>query len=573
MAEQHWAVVSVWDKNGVAAFARGLVDLGLGVMASGGTADHLARAGIPVTRVEKLTGFGTLLEGRVKTLHPLVHAGILARRDRDSDMAQLRELGAPVIDLVAVNLYPFGEAVARGARLAEALEMIDIGGPALLRAAAKNFPHVWAICRPQRYGEVLDALRRRAAGELAADEERRLRRTLAAEAFRHTMAYDYLVSRYLEAGAEEGYPGQLHLGGEEGFPEQLHLGWELVRSLRYGENPHQKAALYRPRETPALGLAGARQVQGKELSYNNLADASAAWALVREFEDGLPVETGGRAVAVVVKHAMPCAAAVGPDAATAFRRAREGDPVSVFGGIVALNVPVDEAAAADMARIFLEVVVAPGFTAEALWHLGRRPNVRLLEVALAPAPRPGGATTGGGRWAPSGAAAGHGESAPGGLAAAGARWHLRQIDGGLLVQEWDRGAEGDDPAAWRTVTVRRPTSREVADLAFAWKVVKHVRSNAVVLVRDEATVGVGQGQPNRVDAARLGISRAGVRARGAVMASDGFFPFPDVVEEAVRAGVTAIVQPGGSVRDDESIAACDRAGLAMMFTGVRHFLH
>ncbi|MDI6822971.1 MAG: bifunctional phosphoribosylaminoimidazolecarboxamide formyltransferase/IMP cyclohydrolase [Bacillota bacterium] len=545
MAEQHWAVVSVWDKNGVAAFARGLVDLGLGVMASGGTADHLARAGIPVTRVEKLTGFGTLLEGRVKTLHPLVHAGILARRDRDSDMAQLRDLGAPVIDLVAVNLYPFGESVARGARLAEALEMIDIGGPALLRAAAKNFPHVWAICRPERYGEVLDALRRRAAGELAADEEGRLRRTLAAEAFRHTMAYDYLVSRYLEAGAEEGFPGQLHLGCEEGFPGQLHLGWELVRSLRYGENPHQKAALYRPREAPALGLAGARQVQGKELSYNNLADASAAWALVREFEDGLPAETGGRAVAVVVKHAMPCAVALGPDAATAFRRAREGDPVSVFGGIVALNVPVDEAAAAEMARIFLEVVVAPGFTAEALWHLGRRPNVRLLEVDLARPPHREGV----------------------------ARWHLRQIDGGLLVQEWDRGAEGDDPAAWRTVTVRRPTSREVADLAFAWKVVKHVRSNAVVLVRDEATVGVGPGQPNRVDAARLAISRAGGHARGAVMASDGFFPFPDVVEEAVRAGVTAIVQPGGSVRDDESIAACDRAGLAMMFTGVRHFLH
>lgn len=521
MAERRWAVVSVWDKTGVAAFARGLVELGFSVLASGGTADHLAGAGVPVTRVEELTGLGALLGGRVKTLHPLVHAGILARRDRPADLAQLRDLGAPLIDVVAVNLYPFGQVVERGADLESALEMIDIGGPALLRAAAKNFPHVWAVCRPDRYETVREALRRQVEGTLPAEEGLGMRRRLAAEAFRHTMGYDYLVGQYL--------------GGERPveFPPQLHLGWELVRPLRYGENPHQRAALYRPRGRPPAGLAAARQLQGKELSYNNLADASAAWLLAAEFY-------GGRPAAVVVKHAMPCAAAMGADAATAFRRAHDGDPVSVFGGIVALNVPVDEAAAVEMARIFLEVVVAPGFTEEALWHLGKRPSVRLLQV---PGPDPG----------------------PG--------WQLRQIDGGLLVQEADRPGAGDDPAGWRVVTVRRPTSRELADLAFAWRVARHVRSNAVVLAREEATVGIGQGQPNRVDAARLAISRAGGRARGAVMASDGFFPFPDAVEEAVRAGITAIVQPGGSVRDGESIAACDRAGLAMMFTGVRHFLH
>jgi len=561
MGEQRWAIVSVWDKTGVAGFARGLVDLGFAILASGGTADHLAGSGVPVTRVEELTGFGALLEGRVKTLHPLVHAGILARRDRASDMAQLRDLGAHPIDLVTVNLYPFHQALEDGANLGAALEMIDIGGPALLRAAAKNFPHVLAVCRPEQYGVVLDALRRKAAGVLPPEEEGMLRRRLAGEAFRHTTAYDYLVSQYLCAGEQTAGPGTVAgaaagnaggagaavaagvafgaAGGTEAFPAQLHLGWELVRTLRYGENPHQKAALYRPLGAPVVGLAAARQIQGKELSYNNLADASSAWALAREFADSRPV-------AVVVKHAVPCACAVGPDAATAFRRAREGDPVSVFGGIVALNVPVDEAAAGEMARIFLEVVVSPAFTEEAMWHLGRRHNVRLLQVPCAPAP-----------------------AVPAPLE----RWHLRQIDGGLLVQESDRLGDQDDPAGWRTVTVRRPTSREVADLAFAWRVAKHVRSNAIVLAKDEATVGIGQGQPNRVDAARLAISRAGPRARGAVMASDGFFPFPDVVEEAVRAGITAIVQPGGSLRDGESIAACDRAGLAMMFTGVRHFLH
>ncbi|MEW5933940.1 MAG: bifunctional phosphoribosylaminoimidazolecarboxamide formyltransferase/IMP cyclohydrolase, partial [Bacillota bacterium] len=548
MAQLHWAILSVWDKTGVEDFARGLVDLGFGILASGGTADRLVRAGIPVTGTDEVTGFGALLDGRVKTLHPLVHAGILARRDCPAHMAQLHDVGGRPIDLVAVNLYPFRETVAGGAALDAALEMIDIGGPALLRAAAKNFPHVLAVCRPDQYGPVLDALRRKAAGLLPADEEGCLRRHLAAEAFRHTMAYDYLVSQYLSAApvgaaaaAPKGTPGPAGRGEEPrggpsveadagrtvaGFPQEFYAGWEMVRPLRYGENPHQRAALYRPVGVPATGLAAARQLQGKELSYNNLADASAAWDLAREFE-------GTRPVVVVVKHTMPCACATGDDAASAFHRAREGDPVSIFGGIVAVNVAVDEAAAAAMADIFLEVVVAPGFTEEALWHLGRRPNVRLLEV-----PIPSGAGTAGQLMS----------------------WHLRQIDGGVLVQDADRPVDGDRPSNWRCVTVRRPTSRELADLAFAWRVARHVRSNAIVLARDEATLGIGQGQPNRIDAARLALTRAGPRARGAVMASDGFFPFPDVVEEAVRAGITAIVQPGGSVRDAESVAACDPAG-------------
>lgn len=542
MGEPRWAVVSVWDKTGLSEFARGLVKLGFNLLASGGTAHHLAASEVPVRKIEELTGLGALLDGRVKTLHPLVHAGILARRDRDADMAQLRGLGAPPIDLVAVNLYPFRQAAEGGEELGTVLEMIDVGGPALLRAAAKNFPHVLAVCRPGQYGVVLDALRRKAAGRLSAREEGQLRRQLAAEAFRHTMAYDYLVSRYLGRGDLPGdgqFAGQLPGAGSrdregESFPAQLYLGWELVRELRYGENPHQKAALYFPLGAPASGVAAARQIQGKELSYNNLADASSAWALVSEFDVSQPA-------AVVVKHATPCACATGPDVATAFRRARDGDPVSIFGGIVALNVLVDEAVAEEMTRIFLEVVVAPSFTEEGLWHLRRRQNVRLLEVPATPGPT--------------------------------CDWHLRQIDGGLLVQDPDRSGTGDEPSAWRTVTVRRPTSREMSDLALAWKVARHVRSNAIVLARDEGTVGIGQGQPNRVDAARLAISRAGTRARGAVMASDGFFPFADVVEEAIRAGITAIVQPGGSLRDDESVAACDRAGLAMMFTGVRHFLH
>jgi phosphoribosylaminoimidazolecarboxamide formyltransferase/IMP cyclohydrolase len=545
MEEARWAILSVWDKTGVEGFARGLVDLGFGILASGGTAERLARAGIPVTAVEEVTGFGALLDGRVKTLHPLIHAGILARRDIPTHMAELRDVGGRPIDLVAVNLYPFRETVARGAALDAALEMIDIGGPALLRAAAKNFLHVLAVCRPDQYGPVLDALGRKVAGLLPADEEECLRRRLAAEAFRHTMAYDYLVSQYLSAAgpALAAAAGPAPVGAAPaaagGFPQEFYAGWELVCPLRYGENPHQRAALYRPLGVPATGLAAARQLQGKELSYNNLADASAAWGLAREFEDDRPV-------AVVVKHAVPCACATGDDAASAFRRAREGDPVSIFGGIVALNVTVDEAAAAAMADIFLEVVVAPAFTEEALWHLGRRQNVRLLQVPPASGAGPAGEVT---------------------------SWHLRQIDGGVLVQEADRTVEGDHPSNWRCVTVRRPTSRELADLAFAWRVARHVRSNAIVLARDGATVGIGQGQPNRVDAARLALTRAGPRARGAVMASDGFFPFPDVVEEAVRAGVTAIVQPGGSMRDAESVAACDRAGLAMLFTGVRHFLH
>ncbi|HHY93691.1 MAG TPA: bifunctional phosphoribosylaminoimidazolecarboxamide formyltransferase/IMP cyclohydrolase [Firmicutes bacterium] len=531
---QHWALLSMRDKSGLVDFARGLDRSGFGILASGGTARHLGEAGLPVIPLEEVTGFATLLGGRVKTLHPLVHAGILARRDRAEDMAQLGELGARPIDLVAVNLYPFRETVAAGAGEQEVLEMIDIGGPALLRAAAKNHRHVLVVCSPQQYGEVLAAL----AGGALPPPEAPLRRRLAQVAFQHTMAYDYAVAGYLATGPtqEDGaqapaVPGAGAPAAGE-LPAELYLGWQRVRHLRYGENPHQKAAFYIPVGRPPVGLGAARVLQGKELSYNNMLDVHAAWALVSEFDPSRPA-------CVAVKHAGPCGCSLGSDALSAYRRARDADPVSVFGGIVAFNVSVDEEAAAEMTHLFLEVVVAPSFTPEARWHLARKENLRLVEM---PAPyRP--------------------------------EAEFRQVWGGLLWQELGAPAAAAPATEWRVVTVRRPTTREMEDLRFAWKVVKHVRSNAIVLAHGGATTGIGQGQPNRVDAARLAIGRAGPAARGSVMASDGFFPFPDTVEEAVRAGVTAIVQPGGSLKDDQSIAACDRAGLAMVFTGVRHFLH
>ncbi|MDQ7793592.1 MAG: bifunctional phosphoribosylaminoimidazolecarboxamide formyltransferase/IMP cyclohydrolase [bacterium] len=506
------ALLSVSDKTGLADFARGLVATGTELVSTGGTAAFLRGEGLPVTPVSDLTGFPEILGGRVKTLHPRIHAGILARRDLPADREQLARHDIGGIDLVAVNLYPFRQVVSRPeVALETAIENIDIGGPTLLRAAAKNHRHVLVIVDPADYPEVL------AAGHEISPA---LRYRLAIKAFRHTAVYDAGIAEWL--ARREGWP-------PAEFPRELPLGLELRATLRYGENPHQRAALYAEPFVPPGALIGAERLAGKELSYNNLGDAQVAWDLVRDFPE---------TAAVAVKHATPCGAATGATCGEAYRKAHDADPVSIFGGVVAFNRDLDAATAGELTRIFLEVVVAPGYDQEALAVLTRRPDLRVLAVGLAPA-------------------------VP--------RLELRPVSGGLLVQEADLAAV--TPASWRTVTARGPSDRELADLVFAWRVVRAVRSNAIVLARDGVTAGIGGGQTSRIGAARIAIAAAGERSRGSVLASDAFFPFPDVVEAAAAAGVTAIVHPGGSLRDGESIAAADRLGLAMLFTGTRHFRH
>ncbi|MGI9952232.1 bifunctional phosphoribosylaminoimidazolecarboxamide formyltransferase/IMP cyclohydrolase [Moorellaceae bacterium AZ2] len=508
------ALLSVWDKTGLISFARGLVELGWEILSTGGTARALQEAGLPVTPVQAVTGFPAILDGRVKTLHPLLHGGILARRTPEH-LAQLDELGIKPIDLVAVNLYPFQETIARpGSTVEEAIENIDIGGPAMVRAAAKNHEYVTVIVNPARYEEVLTCLRERGEVDLAT------RRKLAAEAFAHTAAYDAAIALYW----------QREVYGRESFPPSFFLVGLKLQDLRYGENPHQGAAFYRLPQVPAGSLAGSRQLQGKELSYNNIMDLDAAWSLVREFEE--PVVT-------IIKHTNPCGTAKGETAAEAYRRAYEADPVSAFGGIVGCNRPVDKEMAEELVKTFLEAVIAPLFTPEALGILKSKPNMRLL-------------------------AAGEGR-------AAGTVCQVRPVSGGFLIQQPDLYELKEQDL--KVVTQRRPTPEELQDLLFAWKVVKHVKSNAIVVARKGVTLGVGAGQMNRVGAARLALEQAGEKARGAVLASDAFFPFADTVEAAAKAGITAIIQPGGSVRDEESIACADKYGLAMVFTGIRHFRH
>ncbi|MDK2854940.1 MAG: phosphoribosylaminoimidazolecarboxamide formyltransferase / cyclohydrolase [Bacillota bacterium] len=504
------ALLSVSDKGGIVEFARGLAELGVEIVSSGGTARVLAEAGVPVRRVEEVTGFPEILDGRVKTLHPAIHAGILARRDVPEHLAKLEELGIRPIDLVAVNLYPFAATIARpDVTLEEAVENIDIGGPTLIRAAAKNHRGVVVVVNPLHYEEILKELREK--GGVSFETAYRL----AAEAFAHTAEYDSVIAAYLA-------------GRNEVFPASLPLAYTKVRDLRYGENPHQRAALY-ARPGAEKGIAFARRLHGKELSFNNIADANAAWELVQEFS---------APCAVGVKHMNPCGVGIGPDLLQAWRKAYAGDPVSIFGGIVAFNREVTADLAAALNEIFLEVVIAPGFSDEALAILKEKKNRILLEAKS-------------------------GRAQPG--------WDLRTVRGGLLVQELD--VRDYDPADLKVVTRRAPTEKEMADLAFAWKVVKYVKSNAIVLARDGGTVGVGAGQMNRVGAVEIAVRQAGEKARGAVLASDAFFPMPDSVEAAARAGVTAIIQPGGSVRDADSIRAADEAGMAMVFTGIRHFRH
>lgn len=512
----HRALLSVSDKAGVVELAQALHDAGAELVSTGGTATHLRAAGLRVRPLELVTGFPELLGGRVKTLHPAVHAGLLAR-DEPDDLAELKRHAIHPLDLVAVTLYPFEETVARGVPMAQAVEQIDIGGITLLRAAAKNWTRVTVLCDPRQYGEVIGAVRDH--GGVPDD----LRLRLASDAFARVAAYDAAIAAYFQQAA-----------GRIPFPERLTLTFARKADLRYGENPHQRAALYAA-GTATGEVIGAEVMGGRPLSYNNIADLEAAWGLVRD----LP-----RPAVAIIKHLNPCGAASGASVREAFVRAREGDPVAAFGGVVAANERVDPAAAQAMGELFVEAVIAPSFDEGALAELRQKKNLRVL-IAGEPGPTAGGGPP--------------------------AALDFRSVRGGMLIQTAD--TLGRDESAWTVVTDRAPTQVEMDDLRFAWAVCAHVKSNAIVFVKNRQVVGVGAGQMSRVDSVRLAAAKAGDRSRGAVAASDAFFPFPDGVEAAAEAGVTAVIQPGGSVRDAEVIAAADRLGLAMVATGERHFRH
>jgi phosphoribosylaminoimidazolecarboxamide formyltransferase/IMP cyclohydrolase len=520
------ALLSVSDKTGIVELARGLAQLDVEIVSTGGTAASLREAGVHVTPLSDVTGFPEILDGRVKTLHPAVHGGLLAVRANPAHSAELARHGIRPIDLAAVNLYPFEAALARGADCPAMIEEIDIGGVTLLRAAAKNFDGVAILSDPAQYTPVLDELRR--TGTLS--RETRLR--LAQEAFVRTSRYDAAIARYLG--------GQL---GGEPFPRHLVMAFEKMSDLRYGENPHQRGALYRAPGVTEPCVATARQLAGKELSYNNIYDLDAALELVRQFADP---------TAVIVKHGIPCGVGTGETLHRAYLGAREGDPISAFGGIVALNRPVDRATAEALGETFLEAVIAPAFAAGALDALSRKKNLRLMEVGPIGPDAPASA-------------------APGASAVAEPPLDFRRVRGGVLVQ--DRDDLDLIERDLRVVTSRQPNEAEWADLRFAWTVCRFVRSNAIVFARSRQLVGVGAGQMNRVEPVRLAARQAGERARGAAMASEAFFPFPDAVQVASEAGITAVIQPGGSVRDAEVIAAAEAAGMAMVLTGIRHFRH
>ncbi len=510
------ALVSVYDKQGLPELVAALHAGGVEIVSTGSTAARIHEAGVPVTAVSDVTGFPECLDGRVKTLHPRVHAGLLADLRLPEHVAQLDELGIAPFDLVVVNLYPFTSTVASGASPDECIEQIDIGGPAMVRASAKNHASVAVVVDPVRYPEVIEAV---TEGGFTLEQRRRL----ASEAFAHTASYDVAVATWM---------GNVVAPDGTGFPAWMGQAWQRQSVLRYGENPHQSAAVYAA-DFSRPGLARAEQLHGKEMSYNNYVDADAAWRAA--YDHGLP------AVAVI-KHANPCGIAVGDDIADAYDKAFATDPVSAFGGVVAANRPVSAAMARAMAEVFTEVVVAPDFDEEALGILAERKGLRILRAE--PRPERG--------WV-----------------------DLRPISGGVLLQAADDlRADGDDPATWRLVAGAAIDASTMEDLAFAWRAVRAPKSNAILLAKDGAAVGIGMGQVNRVDAARLAVSRAGEdRARGAVAASDAFFPFPDGLDVLIQAGVRAVVQPGGSVRDEEVIAAADAAGVSMYLTGTRHFFH
>ena len=504
------ALLTVYDKTGVVELGRALVELGATLVSSGGTAQTLSDAGLPVTPVEEVTAFPEMLGGRVKTLHPKIHGGLLADRRRTEHVEELAEHGIEPFDLLVSNLYPFRETVASGAGFEDVIEKIDIGGPAMVRAAAKNFASVGVVVDPARYGELVLELRRE--GGLTLET----RRASAAAAFAHTAAYDAAVAAW--------FAGQDADGALPGF---VGLAFEKAGDLRYGENPHQRGGLYAEVGGPGV-LGGANVLQGKEMSFNNWLDVDAAYALASALPEN---------AAVIVKHNNPCGVALGATPAEAYAKAFACDQVSAFGGIVAFHAPCDAPAAAAMADVFTEVVVAPSFTADALTAFSSRQNLRVVQAPIG---------TGDGL-------------------------DVRPIPGGALVQDRDLATE--TPQEWKVVSSREPTEQEWADLAFAWTVAWRVKSNAIVFAKDGATVGVGAGQMSRVDAAWIAVRKANGRAKGAVMASDAFFPFPDAIEVAADAGVTAVAHPGGSMRDDDTLAAAEARGMAVAITGRRHFRH
>ncbi|WP_458414932.1 bifunctional phosphoribosylaminoimidazolecarboxamide formyltransferase/IMP cyclohydrolase [Schinkia sp. CFF1] len=507
------ALVSVSNKEGIVPFVKALVENGVEVISTGGTSKTLQENGVNVIGISEVTGFPEIMDGRVKTLHPNIHGALLAIRDNEEHQKALQEHNITPIDLVVVNLYPFQATIAKpNVEFADAIENIDIGGPTMLRSAAKNHGDVAVVVDPADYDTVLSELKE--TGDVSVETKRKL----AAKVFRHTAAYDAVIAEYLTKQV-----------GEDD-PESLTVTFEKRQNLRYGENPHQKATFYKKPLSSESSIAAANQLHGKELSYNNINDADTALSIVKEFTEP---------AVVALKHMNPCGVGVGTTVEEAFDKAYAADPVSIFGGIIATNREVDGATALKMKEIFLEIIIAPSFSEEALEILTSKKNLRLLTVSFAEDKQP--------------------------------ERKMTSIHGGLLVQDEDKF--GLDDATISIPTKREPTEQEWKDLKLAWKVVKHVKSNAIVLAKDDMTIGVGAGQMNRVGSAKIAIEQAGEKSKGSAMGSDAFFPMPDTVEEAAKAGVTAIIQPGGSIRDEDSIKKCDEFGIAMVFTGVRHFKH
>ena len=507
------ALVSVSDKTNLVPFVSSLVELGYEIISTGGTKKALEAAGIKTIGISEVTDFPEIMDGRVKTLHPKVHGALLCVRDNPDHVRQIEELGIQYIDLVCVNLYPFKETVQKpGVSHEEIIENIDIGGPSMLRSASKNYKFIPVLCDPSDYEAVGKELRENGETSLTTREY------LAAKVFRHTASYDTMIASYLTERTGEKYP------------EKFTITFDKVQELRYGENPHQSAAFYKGMN-PQYSLANAKQLHGKELSYNNIQDGNAAIEILKDFE--------GQPAVVGLKHMNPCGVGIGKTIEEAWDKAYEADPVSIFGGIVAFNEPIHASVAEKLSKIFLEIIIAPAFDEDAFEILSKKKNIRLMQLDTS--------------------------------LEVNAKYKVTNVNDGLLVQDIDdHKITAED---LRCVTNRKPTEEELEQLLFAWKVVKHVKSNAIVLVKDNMTIGVGAGQMNRVGAAKIAIEQAGEKAKGSIMSSDAFFPMPDTVEEAVKAGVTAIIQPGGSIKDQLSIDVCNEHGIAMVYTGVRHFKH
>ena len=514
------AILSVSDKTGIVDLARRLAAKGVTLLSTGGTQKAIADAGIPVTGVSDVTGFPECLDGRVKTLHPMIHAGLLAIRENEEHMAQIKELGVETIDMVIINLYPFRATIEKpNVTFEDAVENIDIGGPTMLRAAAKNAQDVVVIIDPADYDKVMDEF------EATGDVSLKTKRYLQYKVFEHTAQYDAMIQQYLRT--------QLEDAEEFEFPKNLTVTFEKVQDMRYGENPHQKAAFYRDLTDIAGTLPAAKQLHGKELSYNNINDTNGALELLREFDT---------TAVIAVKHGNPCGVGVADEVAEAYRLAYEADPVSVFGGIVVTNATVDAATAEQMSKIFLEIIVAPKFTDEALEILTKKKNLRLLELDTTIRAYPK------------------------------AERIMRKVAGGILVQEVDDKLLPDD-VELKVVTEKAPNEQEMKDLMLAWKIVKHAKSNGIAIAKDNQSLGIGPGQVNRIWSTQMAIERSGEKVKGAALASDAFFPFDDCVKACAEAGISCIIQPGGSVRDQDSIDACNKYGIAMVFTGMRHFKH